>query len=604
MKAKRVIGIVLAVMVAILSDVGPALASPLCQSYDFEEIPGAPLRIQVGADARVQVYHEKYTYGAAYGSGDSGPFFAIGEDVYGPLMEAGNYVNPLDPVSHEGPSGSGADGDPFRIVTTQRLNGSGADLSVVQTVFYINGNNYLQLDWQITNDGGGQTCFKFYHAADLYFADDDYGIGYYNAATGSIGGFNQERNWFMVFTPLTPAAHYKEAYYSTIWDNIVAAADLNDTIDAEYIDNGAALQWDVCLQAGGTTTISDLWSFGESEAEVIPPEVAPQPGPVDVWAKDSPEDDGSVPSSRLNAAWWTSPDIIVRNQRDESREHQNPVRGQENSVYVRVRNRGTEDAQNVRVNVYYADANLLAPFWPDSWNPIGSTVVNVPAGEVVWTDAIAWSPPETGHMCLLVRLESDQDPIRVEGDVPGDNNIAQRNVHVLDLPQQVSGDTGSGSVDMVAVGPPGAGEHYVEIIVQYPDRPPSLKIYIVLPPGLFARWQDAGGTLTGGQIEGERILATGANETVIGGLPLGPGEEARITLEIEGPTEEPFAIGGVERVDGEDVGGNVYIYQGLVPTPTPEEGQPWELPSGCCPCPAAAVVLVMGLLLFLRQAKG
>ena len=608
MKAKHVICVALVVLIAATSNVGSARAIPSHQLPEGIEIPGEPLRIQVGNDARVQVYHEKYDFGAAYGAGDSGPFIAINGDVYGPPMEAGYSVLPLEPIRHTGPSGSGTQGNPYRILTSQRLNGSGADLLIDQTITYVDGKNYFQLDWRIENNGGGETCFTFYHGADLYFADDDLGIGYYNAQTGAVGGFTQDRDWFMAFIPRTPATHYKEALYDSIWADIASGNDLDDTISTEYIDNGAALQWDVCLEAGETTTISDLWSFGESEAEVIPTEIAPpQTGPVDVWAKDSPEDDGSLPSSRLNAMWWTSPDIVVRNQLDRSKEHQNPVREQENAVYVRVRNRGEEDAEDVRVNVYYADANHIAPFWPDSFEFVGSAEIDVAAGTEVWTDAIPWTPPASGHLCMLLRLESEQDPIRAEGDVPGDNNIAQRNVHVLELPEQVSGDTGSGNVEMVMTGPPNAEERTIDLVIQYPDRPPSLKIYIVLPSDLFDRWQDAGGTLTGGEIEGERILSTDESETVIGGLPLRDGEEAEVSLEIEGPTEEPFIFSGIERVDGEDVGGNVYVYQGLMPTPTPTptEEPPWEFPPlNCCSCPAMALVVLVGLLLYLWRARG
>lgn len=606
MNTRHVAGVVLAATVAALLVVGPVSALPLHQPPDYKEIAGTPLRIQIGSNASVQVYHENYTYGAAYGSGASGPFFAIGEDVYGPQVPAGNYVNPLSSLSHEGPSGTGTGSDPLRIVTTQRLRSSGADLAVVQTVSYVNGNNYFQLDWRITNEGGERTCFKFYHAADLYFADDDYGIGYYDANSGAIGGFNQERNWYMVFVPLTPADHYKEAGYSTIWNDISAAADLDDTIDTDYIDNGAALQWNICLQPGETTAVSDLWSFGESEAEVIPPEVAPpERGAVDVWLKDSPEDDGTVPSTRNNAAWWTSPDIWVRNEPDGGDAHQNPIRGRDNAVYVLIRNRGTEHAQNVVVNVYYADANVLNPFWPDRFNLVGSTTIDVPAGGTVRTDPIAWEPPVSGHLCLLVRLESSQDPIRAEGDVPGDNNIAQRNVHGVELERPLFGSTGSGSLEAILIGPPDSAPHDIDLIVNYPNRPPSLNIYIVLPPDLFARWQDAGGTLGGGETEGERIRATGENETVIGGLPLEPGEEAGVQLEIEGPTEEPFAFGVVGRMDGEDMGGNVYVYEGLVPS-GPGGGRALStnillVAAGLCCVGLLGAIILVGVVLFVRR---
>jgi len=308
-----------------------------------------------------------------------------------------------------------------------------------------------------------------------------------------------------------------------------------------------------------------------------------------------------VPSTRNNAAWWISPDVWVRNEPDGGERHQNPIRGQENAVYILVRNRGTEDAQGVVVNLYYADANMLNPSWPERFTFVGSTVVDVPAGGMARADPIPWNPPVSGHLCLLVRLEAETDPIRVEGDVPGDNNIAQRNVHGVDLERPLLGSTGSGNVEAVLVGPSDPGPHDVDLVVNYPNRPPSLVIHIVLPLDLLARWRDAGGTLVGGEIDGDRIRATGREETVIGGLPLEPGEEANVRLEVEGPTGEPFVFGAIGRVDGEDTGGNVYVYEGLV---SEGPGGGW-LPSGgvlltCC-AGLLGVLLLVGVLLLARR---
>ena len=243
---------------------GKMAPGPRLQEGDIE-IAGQPLRILVGPDGSLQVYHQKYAQGATYGTAGSGFFIAIGQTVYGP------YYSPFTPIRQEGPFGSGTSGSPFQVVTEGQISGNGLELQIVQTVFYVNGNNYFQLDWEISNKGTGTTCFKAYHAADLYFADDDLGLGYYDSQSGAVGGFNQARDWFMVFIPSPRATHYEEAYYSTIWERVSSAADLQDTIDTTYIDNGAALQWDTCLQGGQSTTIGDQWSFGESEAAVIHP---------------------------------------------------------------------------------------------------------------------------------------------------------------------------------------------------------------------------------------------------------------------------------------------------------------------------------------------
>lgn len=251
------------------------VSSVSAQPAGYLEIVGSPLTIQVGSNASIQVYHQNYTHGATYGSGDSGFFLAIGDNIYGPDTEETNEysIGPttlkLELISNQGPLGSGSSAEPYRIVTTQRLVGDGAVLGVVQTTSYINGKQFFQLQWQITNNGSGESCFKAYHAADIYFADDDLGYGYYNAATGSVGGFNKGRDWFMVFTPLTPAEHYQEDHFGIIWYRVESKDDFEDTIDNEYSDNGIGLQWNRCLPAGQTITLGDRWSFGESESAVL-----------------------------------------------------------------------------------------------------------------------------------------------------------------------------------------------------------------------------------------------------------------------------------------------------------------------------------------------
>ena len=85
-------------------------AAPGRQPAGSLEIAGAPLRIQVGNNGSVQVYHQRYSHGATYGSADSGFFIAIGSTVYGPDLRAtnsssaGNNSSRLSLVSHEGPA--------------------------------------------------------------------------------------------------------------------------------------------------------------------------------------------------------------------------------------------------------------------------------------------------------------------------------------------------------------------------------------------------------------------------------------------------------------------------------------------------------------------
>jgi len=244
-------------------DIGKLFLQTNPQDGGTISIGGEPLRIEVNQDTSVQVFHQKYSDGATFGNAGSGFFIGVEGTVFGP------FYNSYTPLRHEGPSGNGMPGSPFQVFTEGLVNGTNYQLRVLQTVTYINNENHFQLTWEITNSATTTTCFKAYHAADLYFADNDYGIGYYDSQSGAVGGFNEARNWFMVFIPNPRATHYEEAFYSTIWDRVQTVSDLQDSIDQNYIDNGAAIQWDACLQGGESVTFGDVWSFGESEAAVI-----------------------------------------------------------------------------------------------------------------------------------------------------------------------------------------------------------------------------------------------------------------------------------------------------------------------------------------------
>ncbi len=239
------------------------LANRAGAQTDVGIISGTPLKIQIFQNNSLQVWHNRYTEGASFGTAGSGFFIALNTNIYGPF-----YTN-MQFVSQTPTTGQGTSADPFRSVLHQQLVSGETTLEVTQTALYVNNSPSFQLEWQIANTGSANACFKAYHAADLYFANDDRGSGYYNASTGSVGGYNQAKDWYMVFTPLTPASHHEEAGYRTIWNRLQNMEDLNDTIDTNYIDNGAALQWDICLAGGQSKTIADLWSFGENEAAIV-----------------------------------------------------------------------------------------------------------------------------------------------------------------------------------------------------------------------------------------------------------------------------------------------------------------------------------------------
>ena len=167
--------------------------------------------------------------------------------------------------------------------------------------------------------------------------------------------------------------------------------------------------------------------------------------PYDVYCRDSGGDVGNVPSPD---AFWTSPDIAVdappyfAGSGDPP--HENAELGAVNKVHIRVRNLGYLTVPQCVVKLYWANPSTGLS-WPADWHLIGQgTITNLaPARTVPDGDKVVlnWTPAGTGtgHRGLLVRLETPDDPMTEEGNVPWDNNIAQKNIEIVG-PSFLAGD--------------------------------------------------------------------------------------------------------------------------------------------------------------------
>ena len=193
---------------------------------------------------------------------------------------------------------------------------------------------------------------------------------------------------------------------------------------------------------------------------------------TDAVVRDNLTDNGTVPSTGWHAA---SPDIWVRKTNDpipvlayaSTPPHENGQFGQDNWVYMRVRNNGTAPAPVIFLRALLAHFAGIEFVYPNDWEPtprfgttptpplqpgtylIGeSTVTNLAPGadviqKVTWNQALV--PPETvtvmgssvrWHPCLLVEASPHDGPAVIAGlayPVKGDNNIAHRNI-AIDYP--------------------------------------------------------------------------------------------------------------------------------------------------------------------------
>jgi hypothetical protein len=171
---------------------------------------------------------------------------------------------------------------------------------------------------------------------------------------------------------------------------------------------------------------------------------SPLNGVADLWIADSPTDNGEQNSRQL---WWTSPDIMFDVPPYDGSGDLNPMFSVTNRIWARIRNRADTAADNTYVKYFWADPS--AGLAPADWHPIASTPAcpnpagpfAVPAHGTVDAPHVEWIPSAApAHQCLLAIAYVNDNPADVDNpdplvypfDVPWENNIAQRNVTVIE----------------------------------------------------------------------------------------------------------------------------------------------------------------------------
>lgn len=229
----------------------------------------------------------------------------------------------------------------------------------------------------------------------------------------------------------------------------------------------------------------------------------------DVYLRDYVGDTGAVPNIGAISA---SPDIIVRPEEvvdptaefgeGSGNENSNTLGsvvefGQDNFIYVRMKNRGGSDANNVIADVYWSEVGTLIT--PNLWNFIGTTApVNVPVGDVlVVTNPITWVdgtlPPADTHQCFVGILQHAQDPgppippvASFDWDdfyalIRNHNNVTWRNFNVVD---DVDPSDPSASLLFNINGAPDKARYFdFEIIRALPRK---AQLWLEMPYNLFA----------------------------------------------------------------------------------------------------------------------
>jgi hypothetical protein len=172
--------------------------------------------------------------------------------------------------------------------------------------------------------------------------------------------------------------------------------------------------------------------------------------------------------------------------------------GQDNFIYVRMRNRGMAPAAVTRATVYWSEVATLVT--PNRWIKIGTTnPIAVPvgnklavAGPLTWVRANL--PPAGDHACFITVLDDPEDPEPplppsiAQFDWPNfikyilnQNNVAWRNFNVVDVPNPPTGLT---TMNFVIAGAPDRTRAFDFELLQ--DLPQGARVWLDVPPAMMA----------------------------------------------------------------------------------------------------------------------
>ena len=161
------------------------------------------------------------------------------------------------------------------------------------------------------------------------------------------------------------------------------------------------------------------------------------PSPVpDLWMRDETGDPGD---DLWDGVFWDSPDLWIRNTDDNGLTHQSPEFGQDNWFHARVRNKAGSGAARHFVVTFHHRGFLGTQFeYPTDFLPCIAAKADfeLAAGDTRIVKA-RWPreliPPEDTHTCLLASVITRSDHPIAGRHVWEDNNLAQKNLVVVDL---------------------------------------------------------------------------------------------------------------------------------------------------------------------------
>ena len=256
--------------------------------------------------------------------------------------------------------------------------------------------------------------------------------------------------------------------------------------------------------------------------------------PVDILIRDAPTDPGD--DLYAGSGWWNSPDLWIRHQEDGVRAHQGPEHGQDNWFYTRLRNRGEGIARFSAVTYAireWAGTQFVYPhdYWPFTAQAFATNLDSDESAVIHAKWNAADVPPANTHACWLAMAWVQDDIPAADAHVWEHNNLAQKNLTVVDLNPGDSADVpirlGSRFI---------TGERYytLEIVRSKSclDLPVSL---VATNRKILGKLVSAGAVFIRGLAAGEAV-SEGANLLFLEDTRLemsrGPHREGRMTFQL------------------------------------------------------------------------
>ena len=243
---------------------------------------------------------------------------------------------------------------------------------------------------------------------------------------------------------------------------------------------------------------------------------------------------------------------------------------QDNAIYVRLRNRGATDANEVEVRVFWSPVATLVT--PDLWTLIGTaTVPTVPSGDtLVVSDAITWAQadiPAPGHYCFVALAGTAGDPAPEPTDfldwanyrsfIRNNNNVTWRNFNVVDSAPAPGGDP-EGFVALPFL-MPGAPDRARRMTLEIACRlPAGARAALEMPRSWRTRLRldrRCGGDALGG--DPVRLPVTPHGRERFGPLELPAKSRTQMRLLVQIPMalrEKPYQVHARQLFEGEEVG--------------------------------------------------